>query len=331
VIVGSLVKILFVPQVSMPMYLLLLMPEILAALLIEFPAGYAVAVNGFQAGLSTRIMGACARVAGVAAAVVVGVKTLPGFAIVMICTVVPIGLLAATNKLSEIGVRLSLGRITVPELKSGAGYAGTSVATTIQEDGDKTLMIRYETELVAGKYAISYRMLQLAMVPLTALWFATHRSFLIDSERVHNEHLRRAIKYSLPAQAYSFVVAIVLFFGGGLIESILQVEGSAEICRWLGLVMPIRATTELALNALVGLGRTGYRAAVMIGVAVANVACNVVLIPRYSWKGAVFSTIISDGLAVVLSWGMLLYFQGHRNKQMRRVRRVNFENVEAAS
>jgi O-antigen/teichoic acid export membrane protein len=323
VVLGSVIKILLVPQVSMPMYLLLLVPEILAALLIEFPAGYAVAVKGFHAGLSTRIIGACARVLGVALAIVVGVRTLPAFAVVMICTVVPLGLYAGTKKLTEIGVRLSLGRVTLPELRSGSAYAATSVAAAIQEDGDKTLMIRYETELIAGVYAFSYRVLQLAMVPLAALWFATHRNFLVDSERVRNEHLRRAVKYSIPAQGYALLVAVCLFFGGGLIEAILRVEGSAEICRLLGLVLPIRATTELALNALVGLGRTGYRAGLMIATAVINIVSNIILIPIFSWKGAVLSTAIADSIAVICAWGMLLYFQGYRNKQMRRVRRVS--------
>jgi O-antigen/teichoic acid export membrane protein len=331
VLFGLVIKILMVPQISMGVYLLLMAPELCAVLLIEFPAGYAVAVRGFQAGLSTRVIGASARVLGVGIAVVVGVRTLGGFGLVLLLTMLPIGLYACVTKLSEIGVRLSLGRVTLPELRTGSGYAATSVATSIQEDGDKTLMIRYETELVAGRYAISYRILQIAMIPLTALWFATHRNFLIDSGRTRNEHLLRAIKYSIPAQAYSIVVGFALVFGGGLIETVIGVDGSGEICQWLGLILPIRATTELALNALVGLKRTGFRAGVMVTTAATNIIANIWLIPLYSWKGAVLSTAIADGFAVLAAWGMLVYFQGHRNKQMRRPRRVTRENAEPAT
>jgi O-antigen/teichoic acid export membrane protein len=330
VLVGMVAKIRFVPQMTMATYLLLMGPEIVSALLFELPAGYAVAVRGFQAGMSTRIMGAAARVLGVGVAVIIGVRTLAGFGFAMLITLFPVGVFAARQKLIEIGARLTLGAVTLPELRSGSAYAATSVAAIIQEDGDKTIMLRYQNELVAGKYAFSYRILQMTMIPLTALWLATHRNFLVDN-RTRNEHLRRAIKFSVPAQAYSIVVGLALVMFAGVVEAVLGVEGSAEICRWLGLVLPVRATTELALNALVGLGRTGFRAGLMMVTAACNIVCNILLVPHHSWKGAVFATFIADGLAVVSAWAMLMYFQGLRNKQMRRPRRVNPDTVQTAT
>jgi O-antigen/teichoic acid export membrane protein len=60
-----------------------------------------------------------------------------------------------------------------------------------------------------------------------------------------------------------------------------------------------------AFNALMGLGRQRLCLVVTIRASLVNIACNLALIPRFDWKGAMALTMIAEGLSVVALWVLL--------------------------
>jgi O-antigen/teichoic acid export membrane protein len=69
-----------------------------------------------------------------------------------------------------------------------------------------------------------------------------------------------------------------------------------EALRWLSVLPILKALHYYFTNALTGAGYQALRARIQAGVAVFNVLINLWLIPAYSWRGAAWSSIASDGL-----------------------------------
>jgi O-antigen/teichoic acid export membrane protein len=69
-----------------------------------------------------------------------------------------------------------------------------------------------------------------------------------------------------------------------------------EALRWLSVLPILKALHYFFTNALTGAGYQALRARIQAGVAVFNVLINLWLIPAYSWRGAAWSSIASDGL-----------------------------------
>jgi len=81
---------------------------------------------------------------------------------------------------------------------------------------------------------------------------------------------------------------------------------SAEVLPLLAPILLFRATHYLAADALTGAGYQGLRSAVQVGVALLNLGLNLWWIPLFGWKGAVWSSLASDGLLAASLWLALL-------------------------
>jgi O-antigen/teichoic acid export membrane protein len=52
--------------------------------------------------------------------------------------------------------------------------------------------------------------------------------------------------------------------------------------------------------------------AIQVVVALINIALNLVILPRYSWRGAAWTSLGCDGLLVVIFWFTVLYYRRRR-------------------
>jgi len=66
---------------------------------------------------------------------------------------------------------------------------------------------------------------------------------------------------------------------------------------------------------MAGAGYQRYRLAAQAVAAAANFGMNLYLIPRFSWQGAAFASLLTDGGLGVLSWAVLWMLQ--RREQLR--------------
>ena len=60
-----------------------------------------------------------------------------------------------------------------------------------------------------------------------------------------------------------------------------------------------------AFNALIGLGRQRTCLIITVSGSLLNIALNLLLIPRYSWKGSTAATITAEAMSVVALWWLL--------------------------
>lgn len=189
----------------------------------------------------------------------------------------------------------------ISELVEGFHFATGLSAQTIYNDLDKAMLSRLSTLEATGIYAAAYRLIDTAFVPIRSLLWAANPSFF----RAGDQGISGTLKYLkrlLPKGiAYSLLVTVALASLAPLVSRILGAEYARSVAalRWLAVIPILRTIHTFCADALTCAGYQKLRMIVQVTVAVFNVLFNLWVIPRYSWRGAVWSSLASDSLLLV--------------------------------
>jgi O-antigen/teichoic acid export membrane protein len=82
--------------------------------------------------------------------------------------------------------------------------------------------------------------------------------------------------------------------------------------RWLALIPFLRCLHSFLADALSGAGLQRARMTIQVVAALINIALNLVILPRYSWRGAAWTSLGCDGLLVAMFWFAALYHRRSR-------------------
>jgi O-antigen/teichoic acid export membrane protein len=107
---------------------------------------------------------------------------------------------------------------------------------------------------------------------------------------------------------FVFAPIVPHFLGASFAETVYAL-------RWLCLLPLIRSFHCSAGDALSGAGRADVRLLSQLGAGIFNFSVNLYLIPHYSWRGAAWSSIATDGLLAVANWS-LVYALARRKARM---------------
>ena len=115
---------------------------------------------------------------------------------------------------------------------------------------------------------------------------------------------------------YGAAASIGLILVAPLIPYVLGDEYSSAVSalRWLSPIIFLKSLHYLGADTLTGAGFQEIRSKIQVFIAIFNIVANLWLIPLYSWKGAVWSTLASDGLLVIIFWSFA-YFISKKNGQ----------------
>lgn len=190
------------------------------------------------------------------------------------------------------------------DLLEGFYFAISLSSASLYNDIDKTMLVRLATFSAAGIYAAAYRLMDFAFQPVNALLAATYPRFFQDG--IHGlPGTKRLAKRMLPfAIGYALLAATVLILLAPVTPFILGHDFGecVRALRWLSPLVVFRAIHYFLANTLTGAGFQGLRSGIQIFVAGFNVVLNLWLIPLYSWRGAAWASLASDGM---LAMGML--------------------------
>jgi len=194
------------------------------------------------------------------------------------------------------------------ELREGLMFSLSGSARSIYDDVDKAMLARLDALGVTGIYGAAYRIIDVAFLPVRSLVFAAYpRFFARGAAGVHSTAgLARSLVPA--AAAYGVGAGIALFTFAPLVPLVLghSYAGVAAVIRWLAVLPLLRALHYFAADALTGAGHQELRTAAQVGVAVLNIALNLVLIPAYSWLGAAWASIACDGALALSLWSILI-------------------------
>jgi O-antigen/teichoic acid export membrane protein len=200
---------------------------------------------------------------------------------------------------------------TARELRRYSVLYGTSMSTNaLQNEGEKFVLASNRPADEVGQYAAAYRVVSMALVPLTAVVAAANRWFLARDDRP-GAQLARVARLSIPAALYGLVAAVVIFLGRDLIQWVAgeDFDEVAVIAAWLCLLPLLHGLAELPPMGLIGLGRNRARVAMGLTTSAIAIVAYLVLVPTFGWRGAVIGTYISESAAIVGGWVFLFRYQ----------------------
>lgn len=208
--------------------------------------------------------------------------------------------------LRSIG-RPSLERYRFRErIREGLPYSSNMAAATVQNDVDKTFLVRFGEAEAAGHYSVAYRLAAIAYLPVLAALQPLFPRFFASGER-GGIHATAALgkRVTGPFLLYGVLasVASVVF---APIVPLLVGEAYAESVLLLQLLAPLvllKTLQSVAGDVLTGAGLQKTRMWCVVVAAVTNVALNLALIPTMGVVGALIATAVAEVLQVALLLG----------------------------
>jgi O-antigen/teichoic acid export membrane protein len=204
--------------------------------------------------------------------------------------------------------KLALGRIK-PEIVEGFYFSLGLSAQTIYNDIDKTMLARLSTLEATGVYAAAYRLIDVAFVPVRSLLGAAYAKFFQHGASGIKGSMVLAKRLTPLAGLYGIAAGIGLFYCAPIVQLAFgnEYSGTVEALRWLAPLPFLKAMHYFAADSLTGAGFQGVRSAMQISIAIFNISINLYLIPLYSYKGAAWASLLSDGLLMLSLWLTIAY------------------------
>jgi O-antigen/teichoic acid export membrane protein len=226
-----------------------------------------------------------------------------------------LGMIYAIAKGSQLWGRPATDLTALREdIAEGVFFSIAGSASTIYNDIDKIMLSKLADLASTGVYAAAYRVIDVSMTPIRSLAAAAYPRFF----RKGMEGIGATYSYALAlmrrAAAYGFVASAGLWLLAPVLPHILGPKYDAVVpaVRWLALIPFLRCLHSFLADALSGAGLQRTRMTIQVVAALTNIALNLVILPRYSWRGAAWTSLGCDGLLVVMFWFTALYYRRRR-------------------
>lgn len=210
-----------------------------------------------------------------------------------------VGLIAVIWHCTRPQLKLNL---FFPSMREGVHFATALASQSIYNDIDKTMLARLSTVESAAIYAVAYRFIEAAIVPIRCLGAASYPEFFRQGARGVTPGFELARRILRSSTFYGVATAVGLFLGAGLIPVILGApyRASAEALRWLCLLPAFKCVHIFLSDTLTGANRQWQTSSAQIAVSIFNILVNLWIIRAFSWRGAAWSSLLTDGLLVIL-------------------------------
>ncbi len=212
-------------------------------------------------------------------------------------------------------------RPALSELKSnltqGIYFSISASASNINANLDKSMLGKLASVGAAGIYGSAYRFIDVGNVPLLALSGATYTRFFQHGVSGVKGSLGFAKRLLPILTLYAIATVIGFWILAPFIPVILGEEYREAIAAllWLSPLPAIATFQYLAADTLTGSGHQKARSIVQVAAAILNVLLNIWLIPKFSWQGAAWATLISDSLRLVCLWIIVILLYRQETKQ----------------
>ncbi len=190
----------------------------------------------------------------------------------------------------------------------GFVFSISGSTTSVYNDLDKVVLSHYGMNAANGIYSMAYRVINIGTMPVMSLVGAAFPRFFqvgVQGAAAVLPMARTLLKRTLAIGA----VAVVCMFLFAPALPHLAGKSYAEAVsalRWLCLIPVFRCFNLSAGDALSGCGDQKFRLLCQSVAAVGNLGLNLYLIPRYSWHGAAWASLITDGALGAMNWAALL-------------------------
>lgn len=198
-------------------------------------------------------------------------------------------------------------RLLVESAAEGIGFSFACSTTSVYNDLDKTMLSHYGMAAANGIYSMAYKVIDISCAPIRALHSAAFPKFCqkgMEGARASIGFTKQVLRKTLP---YALVAAAGMFLTARFIPLIVgkSFENSVAALQWLCLIPAFRTFHLSAGDALTGAGYQRYRTTCQLLAASLNFGLNLFMIPMWSWRGAAWSSLMTDGFLAAANWFVL--------------------------
>jgi O-antigen/teichoic acid export membrane protein len=199
--------------------------------------------------------------------------------------------------------------LLVKRAAEGFVFAISGSTTAVYNDIDKVVLSHFGMNRANGIYSMAYRVVNIGTMPITAIVSAAFPSFFREGVKgiaatvpMARRLLKRTALLGVGISAAMFLCAPIIphLVGKSYAESV-------SALRWLCLIPFFRCFHLSAGDAIAGAGHQKFRLVSQSIAAGGNLLLNLYLVPRYSWWGAAWASLATDGALGVMNWLALIY------------------------
>jgi O-antigen/teichoic acid export membrane protein len=203
----------------------------------------------------------------------------------------------------------------IPSIREGFHFATALASQSVYNDIDKMMLARLSSVEAAAIYAAAYRFIEAAILPIRSVANAAYPEFFrhgLLGVTSGFAFARRILRHST---LYGLAMAVALFVAAGLVPIVLggAYLASAVAMRWLCMLPAIKCVHIFLSDTLTGSNYQWQTSSAQIAVAVFNVLINFWLIGTFSWRGAAWSSLATDGMLMVLLY-MIIHWHLRRER-----------------
>ena len=199
-------------------------------------------------------------------------------------------------------------RLLWRRIGEGFIYAISGSTTTVYNDIDKVMLGHYGMNVANGIYSMAYRVVNICTVPIGSIHSAALPRFF--RQGVHGVKATAGLARAILGRTavLGSLCAVGMFVCAPLLTRIAgrDFAESVSALRWLCLIPLFRCFHLSAGDAISGAGLQKFRLLSQSAAAAGNLVLNLCLIPRYSWHGAAWASLLTDGSLAAMNWVLLL-------------------------
>jgi O-antigen/teichoic acid export membrane protein len=234
--------------------------------------------------------------------------------LVVSCFSMAVSLIMVSTRLGQPKLDIALFK---KHFFEGIGFSIAASSCSAYNDIDKAMLSRYGMLAAGGIYSMAYRVVDIGFAPIASVHLAAFPRFCQLGIGGARGSIALARKMLNKTVVISLVIAAAMYLAAPLIPYVLgkSFASSVSALRWLCILPAFRNLHMTSGDVLTGAGYQKYRTATQIIAALFNFGINLWLIPAYSWHGAAWSSLATDGLLAGLNLLILAWLLRNENRQ----------------
>jgi O-antigen/teichoic acid export membrane protein len=199
--------------------------------------------------------------------------------------------------------------LAIRHLGEGFVFAISGSTTAVYNDIDKVVLSHFGMNRANGIYSMAYRVVNIATMPIMAIVSAAFPRFFREGAKGIAATVPMARALLRRTAVLGIGISAAMFFCAPLIPHLVgkSYAESVSALRWLCLIPFFRCFHLSAGDAISGAGHQKFRLLSQSFAATGNLLLNLYLVPRYSWHGAAWASLATDGTLGVTNWLAVIY------------------------
>jgi O-antigen/teichoic acid export membrane protein len=192
--------------------------------------------------------------------------------------------------------------LIIASVREGVHFSSSEASQSIYNDIDKVMLARFSTVEAVAIYAVAYRAVEAAMLPIRSMAAASYPEFFRQGKSGVASAFAFARRLLRRSTVYGIAIALALFVAAGFLPLIMgqAYAQSAVALRYLCLLPVLKSVHTFLTDTLTGANYQWQRSSIQILVAAFNILINLWIIRAFSWRGAAWSSLMTDSLLAVL-------------------------------